>query len=267
MSNPFVEEVVATAVAQNGVRENRVNGRANNTGRMVETFQRSVGIPPGSAWCAAFVYWAIAEVAKKNGLSEVPFLRHGYCPTIHSWAKNEGLVVTTPQRGDAFLRMVDYPDGRFASHIGLVTGVEGNRFTTIEGNTNAGLSNEGDGVYDRSRPINNDYVFIRWSRLLPDEAEAQTTYQLFVNSKKIADMPIITGRSMCPLRAWASHWGMSISWDTEFSTVLLNGKTVQARVMLIGGASYSPIAELVRNTKLKMTVDNTKRRVDLTGSL
>ncbi len=266
-SGSFVSAVLKRAISQDGVRENRdASGHANNTGRMVEMFQRSVGIPPGSAWCAAFVFWAISEEAKARQI-EPPFLRSGYCPAIHSWSNAAGLSRSTPEVGDAFLRLLNYPEGRFASHIGLVTAVNGSTFESIEGNTNAGLSNEGDGVYRRTRPVNSDYVFVRWPRLLPKPVTDPPTFTLIVNGKKVCAMPVIEGRSYCPIRAWADHWDLDLEWDSEAQAVILDGVHVPPPVHLDKGVSYAPLNNLIAGTKLKASVDSAARTVTLSGGL
>lgn len=258
----FVEAVLRRALAQDGVRE---TGGANR-GAQVETFLRAVGLAPGNPWCAAFVYWAIAGEAAARQI-EPPFLRSGYCPAIHAWAQSAGILRTTPERGDAFLLLRDYPEGRFASHIGLVTSVSSGRYSTIEGNTNGGGSAEGDGVYQRSRPNDNRSVFVRWARLLPAAVTDPATFALVINGKAVSEMPVVGGRSLCPLRAWADHWGLAIEWDAETQTVSLAGRPVAAPVSLIGGASYAPISALIQGTGLRSVVDTAARTVTLTGAL
>lgn len=172
----FVEAVLRRAQSQVGVRENRDSrGRANNTGVEVNAYLRSVGLPPGNPWCAAFVYWAIAAEAEARKL-EVPFLRSGYCPDIHAWGRSAGIVRPTPERGDAFLVLAQYTDGLWASHIGFVLEAAGGRIQTVEGNASAGFSNEGDGVYSLSRPFTDRIVPLRWSRLLPAAVTETPTF-------------------------------------------------------------------------------------------
>ncbi len=254
----FVESVLSLAVSQNGVRE--TNG--SNSGPEVDGYLRSVGLPPGEPWCAAFVYWAVSSVAAKSGVP-TPFLASGYCPDIHAWAKHRSIAHDTPQVGDAFLRLAQYPDGIWASHIGLVAAVNGDRFATIEGNTNDNGSNEGIGVFRRDRPINADYVFVRWPDLLP--AAVPETYALRINGAHVADMPVVGGRSLCPLRAWADHWGLPIAWDADAQVVTLDGKPVAAR--LIGGHSYAPATDLIKGTGLTSAVDVPAHTVTVTGQL
>ena len=48
-----------------------------NRGAAVERFQRAVGIPPGSAWCAAFVGFVLDEAERRSGRQVVPAVRSG----------------------------------------------------------------------------------------------------------------------------------------------------------------------------------------------
>lgn len=263
MANSFTKEALDLALSQKGVSD---HGR--NTGREVDRYLASTGTRPPAAWCAAFVYWAISETARKRGLQTVPFIKSAYCPTIHNWADERGLLMTKPQAGDVFLIYGDYPSGRFAFHTGFVTGATGGRFSTIEGNTNMANSAEGDGVYERSRPINAAHKFIRWPQLLPLQVDAvEETYKLIINGEAVADMPVRDGRSLCPLRKWADHWGITIAWDHEHQMVLFDGKPVPVQVHLMDGASYAPINDLIMGTRLKSKVSVPKHEVTLAGQL
>ena len=272
MPNVFIEEVLKLALTQDGVRENRdASGHPNNRGKQVEEYLAAVGLGPGDPYCAAFIYWAIKSTAKKLGVSTVPFIFTGYCPDIYTWAKSRNLIVTHPQRGDAFLVQRLYEDGKvWSSHIGLVVDVDekAGTFTTIEGNTNAALSNEGDGVHRKTRRISSKIVFVRWGSLVPEKIDGPTpTYDLVINGKHLLDMPVKEGHSLCPARAWGDYWKLTTTWDADYQVIELNGKAVPAQVTIIEGKGYVPVTSLVTGTKLKMDVDNKARKVLITGTL
>jgi hypothetical protein len=253
----FVEAVLRLALGQDGVRE----ARAANTGPEVNRYLASVGLAPGYAWCAAFVYWAISGAAKAAGI-EPPFLRSAYCPDIHSWARHRDILHGTPQPGDAFLYLVPEGGRVWAHHIGLVTAVGGGRFRTIEGNTNRANSSEGDGVYQRDRPISASYAFVRWVDLLPPAEDAKPeTYELIFNGKTVTKMPVWDGRSFCHLRVWAECLGKDITWDDEAQLVSIGGRPILGDVRLAGGASYAPIADLARAAGMRMDVDVATHKV------
>lgn len=85
----------------------------------------------GQPWCAAFVTWcfirAFGVENTKKLLKHYPYV---YCPTMASLF----ILNANPKVGDI---VIFYRNGTFA-HTGIVTGVNGDYFTTIEGNTNGG---------------------------------------------------------------------------------------------------------------------------------
>lgn len=100
------------------------------------------------AWCAAFVSWCMMktfglDVAKKL-LKHWPYV---YCPTLG----NLFTKYANPQRGDI---VIFYRNGTFA-HTGIVTKVEGDKFYTIEGNTNNGSTIIANGGSVCSKSYNN----------------------------------------------------------------------------------------------------------------
>jgi len=99
----------------------------------------------GQAWCACFVSWVFEkayglETAKKL-LKHWPYT---YCPTLASkFTRN-----ANPKKGDI---VIFYHGGTF-THTGIVTSVNGDNFTTIEGNTSGGstIISNGGGVCAKS---------------------------------------------------------------------------------------------------------------------
>lgn len=250
----LVEKATEIALQQNGVHET-----GNNTGREVNQYLRSIGLGPGNPWCAAFVYWCIDEAAGDVDL-ENPFIKTGFCPTIANWARQQGILHSTPEPGDVFLRYGTVSGEFRACHTGFVTRVEGGQYATIEGNTNTGGSREGIGVFKRLRPINEGYKFVRWAALAP-AAVARPTFELFLNDTKIADMPLRDGKAWCPVRRWGQALGFSVGWDTEEGFPLLDGKKVECETAMIGGSAYAPIRDLAELAGLQVDVDGTRVRV------
>ena len=85
----------------------------------------------GQPWCACFITWIFVqafgrEMAKKL-LKHYPYV---YCPTM------SGLFTlnANPKRGD----IVIFKHGGTFTHTGIVTSVDGDYFTTVEGNTSGG---------------------------------------------------------------------------------------------------------------------------------
>ncbi len=85
----------------------------------------------GEPWCACFVTWcfeqAFGQAAAKKLLKHYPYV---YCPTMASLFT----LHANPKRGDI---VIFYRGGIF-THTGIVASVNGDYFTTIEGNTSGG---------------------------------------------------------------------------------------------------------------------------------
>jgi hypothetical protein len=130
-----------------------------NRGRWVDLFVRMARLNPLGryAWCASFVGACL-------DLGEFTFgPKHGRAAVRNwlSWARKYGYRTTRPQRGDLFAKILN-PKG--TGHMGFVVSVSyrTGMFTTIEGNTDAKGSREGDGLYRKTRRI-ADWNFIRCS--------------------------------------------------------------------------------------------------------
>ena len=97
------------------------------------------------AWCAVFVTWCFVKAFGKETATKL--LKHYpyvYCPTMATLFT----LNANPKVGDI---VIFYRNGVFA-HTGIVIAVNGDKFTTIEGNTSAGSSivPNGGGVYEKS---------------------------------------------------------------------------------------------------------------------
>jgi hypothetical protein len=151
----LLEAVVCMALSQDGVME---EPPGSNRGQKVDEYNRTAGVSAGSFWCMSFVYWCFVKASHNAGVAN-PMPKTAYCPFLYTWAKNHGRLVGTPQRGDIFLVRHDGTH----THTGLVTGSDGaGRFTCIEGNTNNDGSNNGIGVFKRSRS-NGSCDFVRFT--------------------------------------------------------------------------------------------------------
>ncbi len=157
MSKLTIPEAVARfAESRIGVRE---SGGANKGERLQEFFDSDSYDPNGPrpgddgyAWCAAFVCWAVYQAVRDR---KIAFKR----PTTpgawdyERWAREQskGVDLRKPHSGD--IRRGDIVVFGF-SHIGIaVSDAKNGMVRTVEGNTNASGGREGDGVYERIRPL------------------------------------------------------------------------------------------------------------------
>lgn len=152
----LAENAIRIALSQEGVRE--ING--SNSGPEVDKYLASVHTDPGNPWCSAFASWCIMQAAEALGITpEISFS----ASTYGLWTKNQTLQMATPTDNCVFL--INHglsKQGSRIGHVGLVVSVDGNNLETIEGNTNAGGSRNGDGVYKRTRQVSEiTYGFLK----------------------------------------------------------------------------------------------------------
>lgn len=148
----YLTEVIKIARSQIGVME---EPPGSNRGKTVEKYQASVNLPPGTYWCAAFVYWCFQKAAD-NLKRKNPVFKTGHCMT--HWNKTTGKkilaadAVNNPslvKPGHIFI----INTGGSHGHTGLVEKVEGGFIHTIEGNTDPAGGDNGIGVFNNLRKI------------------------------------------------------------------------------------------------------------------
>ena len=152
-----IDALIATAQAEIGYMEKKSNAQLDDKtanvgdGNYTKYWRDLKPSWNGSAWCAVWVSWCMyktfgLETAKKLLKHENDF-PYVYCPTLGA----RFTKYTNPQRGDI---VIFYRNGTFA-HTGIVTKVEGDKFYTIEGNTNNGSTIIANGGSVCSKSYNN----------------------------------------------------------------------------------------------------------------
>lgn len=131
---PAAATVIRIAEKELGVRE--LTG--HNDGPRVEAYLQHVGLKKGYAWCAAFVSWTHGQA--------------GYAKPKSAWSPDlfpasKRCLAAQP----AAVLGIYFPALKRIAHVGLVTGIRHDWVESVEGNTNAAGSREGDGVYRRLR--------------------------------------------------------------------------------------------------------------------
>jgi hypothetical protein len=143
----IAERLAKAAESQVGVREIKSNG-----GEKIAEYQRATWLPVGPwAWCAAFVCWCVREAI---GGDEYTFPRPETAGAwdFEKWCRSvdNSVKLHKPHKGD--IRRGDIVIFTF-SHIGIaVRDIDKDGIVqTVEGNTNAEGSRDGDGVYRKRR--------------------------------------------------------------------------------------------------------------------
>jgi hypothetical protein len=159
-TNQLLTETLKIAISQIGVME---EPPSSNRGKKVEEYQASVGIDPGTFWCAAFVYWCFQKASENLGRKN-PVLKTGHCMT--HWNNTPGKKILAADAvnkpslikpGHIFL----INTGGSHGHTGIIESVEGGFINTIEGNSDPNGSSNGIGVFRNKRKIakiNRGYV-------------------------------------------------------------------------------------------------------------
>lgn len=143
-----VERLINVARGQVGYHEGYFGGHWTN-------HQKYSPAVPGlewsqdQAWCQTFQSWNFQEAGLKS-LAPVT----ASCLTAVSWFKQRGRFSEYPAVG----AQVFFGQGG-GSHVGLVYAYDANYSYTIEGNTNATGSAEGDGVYLKKRLRRDAYLY------------------------------------------------------------------------------------------------------------
>ena len=147
----------ATAEANKGVRE-----VGKNAGPDVEKYLHCLGMTKGSPWCAAFVSWCVMQ---SRGLAKPPKWCSGSAVSLFQMSGKNAVKVTPldadfkskVKPGMIWSRAQDPAAAAAArkgswcqGHTGIVVAVDDIGWHTIEGNTNAAGSREGDGVYRKT---------------------------------------------------------------------------------------------------------------------
>ena len=149
---------MATCDTQLGVRE---DPRTPNAGVQVNKYLKTVGLPGGYYWCAAYPKWVFLQngvlTPGANGAARTFFPRSKLI-----YERTTGRYQADPLPAD--LGSVYYSNLGRIGHVFYVRKwvKERGMAATHEGNTNDGGSRNGDGVYNKIRVIRQVYSVSRW---------------------------------------------------------------------------------------------------------
>lgn len=99
-----------------------------------------------SDWCQMFISWC----AEQTGIEVGTIPLTASCPIAYNFFKKKGRIVTDVKVGDIIF--FTWNGSKNADHVGIVYMVNGNSFTTIEGNKN-------DAVETRDVTLGNKNIF------------------------------------------------------------------------------------------------------------
>ena len=117
----------------------------------------------GLPWCAYFMVWCAREAG--IGSDIIPSI-YG-CTSLTKWYKDRGLFQYSPayggsyapKAGDLVIFDWDPSAGNGQDHVGIVTGINGNYVSTVEGNSSGNGHNDGNLLYRTQRlALNHKYI-------------------------------------------------------------------------------------------------------------
>ena len=259
--------------------------RGSNRGKAIDAYNRRVGTPLGSPWCASYAVDCIATVAATAGVA-CPIPLTASCDVLLGWARKRGRLFGSAQPGDLFLVMASEHD---AVHTGFVEAVHtaAGTLTTIEGNSNSSGGREGFEVVRRTRGLRS-LRFVRWQdaagaglpaegATLPVQASkppARVTtpapWTLYVGGSSIAgaknlgSVPIILDAAQVPIRRLARALGFEdkrLAFDPSCQCVTFDGAMLPAQVTLIKGEAFGAARKVAAGFGLDVTADAEARTV------
>jgi len=113
------------------------------------------------SWCAIFICWVFAQGGAGSKL-----LKSASVLEIEAWAIKNKLTVPVSQIQVGDLLCHDFTNSGHSEHIDMATSAvdfKTHTLTTIGGNTSSGIGSQsnGDGVYEKHRPIASIRTVIR----------------------------------------------------------------------------------------------------------
>ena len=160
--SPLIHEAIKVALCEIGVKE---DPPGSNSGPRIKDYLKCVGLIPPKSWCTAFVYWTVDQAAsKQNRLN--PLVKTAGC--LDHWHRNRIGEKLLAAEANAHPELINPGSifiinrGAGKGHTGFVTGILDDMLFTIEGNTNAMHSAEGEGVFQlrrRAWSVNLGYLF------------------------------------------------------------------------------------------------------------
>jgi hypothetical protein len=129
----------------------------SNWGKPVQNYLAAVSYRKPAPWCAAFVRWCLDSA----GIYCIITAAASSCQNKANLVYYQGKWRQPVQPGDVFT--IYYVALHRIGHTGFVNlDLGNNMMETVEGNSNAGGSREGIGVFRRKRPLHTLWSISRW---------------------------------------------------------------------------------------------------------
>ena len=151
------EKVVRIAHGELGVKESPANSNDGPRVRVYQNITKAFHAP----WCASFCCWLLRAVGYRRKLPYLPAWCQGWVNAADSHFEGMRRVPAKVARPGDYV-IYDWNNDSLADHIGLlISKVEDDKFTAIEGNTSFGNNSNGGQVMERHRTTADVRTFIR----------------------------------------------------------------------------------------------------------
>jgi hypothetical protein len=216
MGNKAVTQFIEIASKYVGVTENPLG---SNRGTQIDEWNKAVGVPVGSFWCASFVSAVVRKWEAQTGL-DFPTVGSASCDSWFSQAKSKGLLTRVPKPGHILLVMKS-TDSSDAIHIGICGHESNGLISSIEGNSNNDGSANGTMVALRKNHLWNrsalNVWYIDWSKGVKKE------WVVEVNGKSL-DVKVIDDTVYVPIRSVAGALDIPITTYLEEKKIIVEQK-------------------------------------------
>ena len=154
-------KIVRIARAEIGVEE---LGNTN-CGPRVNEYKSATWLDPEQAWpwCAAFIDWTIMKAMETGGPYTFERPQTAGAWSLEDWSLEQDKSTNTKRNPGKDIKSGDIVIFKF-SHVGFAVGAPRDEmFASVEGNTDAGGSREGQGVFLKVRKLSQIKTRIRFT--------------------------------------------------------------------------------------------------------
>jgi hypothetical protein len=235
MVNQYGKQFVELASKYIGVTEEPLG---SNRGNLIDVWNRRVGVPVGSFWCASFVSAVVRDFEKSN--IDFPLQQSASCDAWLKQANFKSMITDTPSTGALFLICPTHID---ATHIGIVGNKVDGIWHTIEGNSNMGGSRNGYAVVNRPNGIKRKNItYVNWMSQIED-TDTMPWHVVFPNTT--IEAVNVNGSTYIPLRAAIVACDGNDDLLTYDGLPMYRNVKVRCKMVVINGKTHVPVREFM----------------------
>jgi len=238
----------------------------SNRGFHIDVWNKAVGVPVGSFWCASYMS-AVANRWKYMTGKDWYLGLSADCDLWLARGRKLKIVHTTPEVGDIGL-ILNRKNQNDAVHILLVSGLKDGVYSSIEGNSNTDGSRNGTKVVERTDMYTgrskSSIVFLRWSDLYEEDTLSTVAWTVDIGPDEVTavshDGRLYAGLRQCLEAIYGEVTKVRLTFD---SIPYWDEEKVPCNTVLIQGRLMVPIREFASWQNLQIDVDSTTKKVSL----